>query len=107
MMSREVNTKLRLALLEDKPMRYYLGYSSAFDTKPFTYHTEKYKAAVKAAGGKNVREARQFGWSNMPKVVTWTGNRKINEAIAEALYELPPFNGGVSGLPSPIIHPVR
>lgn len=107
MKSREVNEKLRLALLDNKPMRYYLGYSSAFDTKPFTYHTEKYKAAVKAAGGENVREARQFGWSNMPKVVTWTGNRETNEAIEKLLYELPPFNRGVSGLPSPIIYPVR
>ena len=54
-----------------------------------------------------MREARQFGWSNQPKVVTWTGNREINEAVVEALYELPPFNRGVSGLPSPVIYPVR
>ena len=73
-------------------MRYHLVYSSAFDVAPFTYHMDKYKQAVKLSGGKNVRSACQWGWSNMPKVVTWNGDVDTNKRIETALLVLPPFD---------------
>lgn len=92
-------------ILDDDMMRWGLRHSAAFDYPPYTYHMEDYKEAIKAAGGVNVREAYQFGWSNQPRVVTWTGNSRINRAIETALYKLAPFNTGVSGLPAPLMSP--
>ena len=83
-------------------MRFYLKYSAAFDSPPFVYYGRIYKAVVKAYGGKNVRQARQFGWSNMPRVVTWEGNKEINEAIHTGLSKVAPFHH-YGGLPCPII----
>jgi hypothetical protein len=40
------------------------------------YKLDLIKAAIKEAGGKNVRQANQFGWSNQPKVVTFSADRK-------------------------------
>ena len=99
------NDNVEAKILSDLPLRYCLKNSAAFDYPPFTYHIEKYKAAVKRAGGQNVRESNGFYWRNQPRVVTWTGNRRINKAIKAELYNLPPFNAGSRGLPSPIIIP--
>lgn len=84
-------------------MRYYLYHSAAFGLPPFVYHLKIYKAVVKAFGGRYVRESKQHGWSNQPKVVTWEGNSEVNEAIREALSQVAPFHHG-GGLPCPIIH---
>lgn len=92
-------------ILDDDMMRWGLTWSNAFNSPPFEYHMDDYKAAIRESGGMNVREAYQFGWSNQPKVATWTGNRAINKAIKASLYRLPPFSAGVSGLPAPIIQP--
>lgn len=91
-------------------MRYYLLHSAAFDYPPFTYHTDMYKEAVKRSGGKNVRTARQFGWSNQPRVVTWAVDqvdefdRATVRAIDSELEKCPPFAGN-GGLPCPLIIP--
>ncbi len=88
---------------DDIMNRYFLKHSAAFDSPPFTYHMDAYKAIVKACGGQNVRDAYQYGWSNQPRVVTWSGNSEINKAIEKGLYAALPFSKGVGGLPSPII----
>jgi hypothetical protein len=74
--------------------RYYVYRSSWFDSHP--YDIDKIKEAVKQGGGKNIRTANQFGWSNQPKVVTFSlGSKddyvstetynKILKSIQEAL----------------------
>ncbi len=87
--------------------RFYLKYSATFDYPLFVYHTNLYKKTIKEAGGKNVRTSYQFGWSNQPKVVTWTGTAEINQAIDKALSACSPFASRFVGdglLPCPIIH---
>lgn len=67
--------------------RYYVDRSSWFDTNE--YNPMLIKEIVKLHGGKNVRLARKFGWSNLPQVVTFNANdykkSKINEALQKAL----------------------
>ncbi len=67
--------------------RYYVANSSWFDTHP--YDKRKIKAAVKRAGGKNVRESLAFGWSNQPEVVTFSAEptqvRAIGKEVGDAL----------------------
>ena len=50
--------------------RYYVRRSSWFDTHP--YEIDKIKEAVKQGGGKQIRTSNCFGWSNQPKVVTFS-----------------------------------
>ena len=51
---------------------------------------KRVKAAVKACGGFNVREALQYGWFNQPKVVTFSAPsiedaNRICNATSESL----------------------
>jgi len=50
--------------------RYYICWSSWFDTHE--YNVEHIKKVLKVMGCKNIRTSYQFGWSNQPKVVTFT-----------------------------------
>jgi hypothetical protein len=67
--------------------RYYIAWSSWFDSHP--YDIDKIKATVKLGGGKNIRTSNQYGWSNMPKVVTFDCNPdtliNVNKGLKEAL----------------------
>ena len=65
--------------------RYYVDYSSWFDTHP--YNRPKIKKAVAKGGGKNIRESNNFGWSNQPKVVTFTATPSITNKILKAVQE--------------------
>lgn len=64
-------------------MRYYISNSSIFDSAPH-YELEKIKAALRLAGFKNVREARQYGWRNQPKVATFEGRPEKAAKILES-----------------------
>ena len=60
-------------------MRYYISQSSGF-----SYGKRQIlglQAAVKRGGGKNVRDSRQFGWSNQPLVVTFTATPPMLKKI--------------------------
>ncbi len=55
-------------------MRYYLQWSSWFDTHK--YDTLRTISAIRKGGGSYIRESNQFGWSNQPKVVTFRATQK-------------------------------
>lgn len=75
--------------------RYYLHWSCAFSGSP--YDVPAIQAIVKVNGGKNVRQANQFGWSNQPKVVTWTSDIDTRKKIDQALKnELPAFQNTIA-----------
>jgi len=63
----------------DKITRYYVDNSSWFDTHP--YNKNQIKNIVKKAGGKNVRFALKFGWSNQPQVVCFNTTKSQLEII--------------------------
>jgi len=68
-------------------IRYYVDNSSWFDTHPYNKH--KIKSIVEKAGGKNVRFALKFGWSNLPQVVCFNATEhtknKIEKSVEKAL----------------------
>jgi len=68
-------------------MRYYVDNSSWFDTH--TYDRRKIKGAVSRGGGTNIRESNKYGWSNQPKVVTFTATpsvaKKVGKEVEKAL----------------------
>lgn len=64
-------------------MRFYVNDSSWFDSHK--YDTLKIKRIVKENGGKNVRTANKFGWSNQPSVVTFNASPSIRIKIGKAL----------------------
>ena len=61
----------------------YVQYSSWFNSHK--YDSNKMKAVIKEAGGKNIRLSHAYGWSNQPKVVTFnvTNLKKANEIQSE------------------------
>ncbi len=65
--------------------RFYVAWSSWFDTHE--YNNEKIAEAVKESGGVRVMSAHAFGWSNQPKVVTFSANNDDLSAIKEAVGE--------------------
>ncbi len=68
-------------------MRYYVDNSSWFDNHP--YNVNQISKAVKEAGGERVSASNNYGWSNQPKVVTFTATEakvdKITQAVAKAV----------------------
>lgn len=52
--------------------RYYLSWSSYFTRNE--YNIDEITTAIKSAGGRQVRTARQYGWKNQPLVVTFTAD---------------------------------
>ena len=62
--------------------RYYIAYSSIFGGS-LSYSTRTIARAVKETGGKNVRTARQYGWSNQPNVVTFSADAGAIHSIGE------------------------
>jgi hypothetical protein len=68
-------------------MRYYVDNSSYFDSHP--YNKPRIAKIAKAGGGKNVRAANKFGWSNQPQVVTFDAGevtaKKVGSAVEKAL----------------------
>jgi hypothetical protein len=68
--------------------RYYVPWSSWFNINSNPYDIDKIKAAVKKGGGKNIRTCNCYGWSNQPKVVTFTAETsEIKENIMGCLKE--------------------
>lgn len=68
--------------------RYYVHRSSWFDAH--RYDTRQISRIVKENGGSNVRTANAYGWSNQPKVVTFSATEsmvknKIQPALEKAL----------------------
>ena len=51
-------------------MRYYIDQTSWYSYP--ARDIPKLAAVVKAAGGSNVRASNNYGWSNQPKVVTFS-----------------------------------
>jgi hypothetical protein len=83
--------KLRDYLNEVKlpPKTSYVKWSSIFDNTSNKYDVELFMKALKAAGASKVWDDNQFGWSNQPKVVMFTG---LDDKKAEdALDKLPVF----------------
>jgi len=64
-------------------MRYYVAQSSWFVSHP--YNARLIASAVRSSGGSNVRTANQFGWSNQPKVVTFTASSSQLKTIRSAV----------------------
>ena len=64
-------------------MRYYVNNSSWFDTHK--YDKISMKKVIKNNGGKNIRTANKFGWSNLPSVVTFNATPKLKTKIEKAL----------------------
>lgn len=68
-------------------MRYYVDNSSYFDSHP--YNKTRIAKAVKLGGGKNIRAANKYGWSNQPQVVTFDAGevtaKKVCGAVEKAL----------------------
>lgn len=65
-----------------KPTRFYVKPAAGmawFDPTP------ELKQIVRDAGGANVRTARQFGWSNQPEVITFSGYTEAQRAVYDAL----------------------
>ena len=64
-------------------MRYYVLYSSYFDTH--RYDTRQIANAIRAGGGTNVRTSYAYGWSNQPKVVTFTATSSQLKGVQRAV----------------------
>jgi len=65
-------------------MRFYVKWSAWFDSHP--YNRPKIAKLVRQAGGKNVRLANAYGWSNQPRVVTFSAPSSSKaEAIGRAV----------------------
>ena len=70
------------------PKRYVIDDTSWFIAHP--YDKEKISVAVKRGGGKNIRLANNFGWSNQPQVVTFNADNpntlgQIQQNVEDAL----------------------
>ncbi len=68
-------------------MRYYVKNSSYFDGH--SYNRPKIARAVKRGGGTNVRTSYAYGWSNQPRVVTFTATPsrldRIDKSVQKAV----------------------
>ena len=60
--------------------RYFIPQTSWFDSH--IYNTDKIKAVLKESGAKNIRTCYQWGWNNMPRVVSFSTD---NPHIAESM----------------------
>jgi hypothetical protein len=57
--------------------RFYIPWSSIFNSPPY-YQLDLIRAALKEAGAKNVRACQQFGWSNQPRVATYSARDRLH-----------------------------
>lgn len=67
-------------------MRYYVDNSSYFDSHP--YNRSKIAKAIKRGGGANVREACLYGWSNQPKVVTFSATPSALKGVQASVEQV-------------------
>lgn len=63
--------------------RYYVDCSSYFVSHK--YDIDLIQEVIKKNGGKNVRKALKYGWSNLPSVVTFNADEITKERIQDAL----------------------
>jgi len=63
--------------------RYFIDNSSWFDTHK--YDKSLIKKAVKAGGGKNIRESYNYGWSNQPKVVCFNADDSVKREVEKSV----------------------
>jgi len=63
--------------------RYYIDNSAWFDS--YSYNIPAIKVGIKKGGGKNIRTSLKFGWSNQPKVVTFSAPERNLEKIRKIL----------------------
>lgn len=63
--------------------RYFIDWSSWFNTHK--YDKPLIKKAVKAGGGKNIRESYNYGWSNQPKVVCFNADTSVKEKVEKSV----------------------
>lgn len=68
-----------------KPTRYYIA--PAGGSVHSTEDIHSIKVLTKLADGKNVRTAQQFGWSNQPQVVTFSGYSNEERNVSRTLYD--------------------
>jgi hypothetical protein len=66
-------------------MRFYIDQGAGMESRP--YDTQEIKRFLKVRGAKNIREARKYGWSNMPKVVTFDMSAGHGQGIYMGLYQ--------------------
>lgn len=64
-------------------VRWYIPRSSYFDSHP--YNVSKISNAVREAGGTNIRTSNYNGWSNQPKVVTFSLGTATTEKILHSV----------------------
>jgi hypothetical protein len=74
-----------------KYVRWYIHWSSVFDNPKNKYDIPKFIETVRLAGGKNIRTALSYGWSNQPRVVTFSADDEVKDQIMIRLNELPVF----------------
>jgi len=67
----------------------YIDWSSIFDNPSSKYDSKLFMKTLKAAGAKKVWTDNNYGWSNQPEVVLFTGLNK--EEAEEAVDSLPVF----------------
>lgn len=68
-----------------KPTRYYIAAGGGSVHSSEDLHT--IKELVKLAGGTNPRTAQQFGWSNQPEVVTFSGYSAEERNVSRTLHD--------------------
>lgn len=66
-----------------KPTRYYVA--PAGGSCYAEWELDNIKALAKMAGGKNVRTVLQYGWSNQPEVVTFSGYSEEDRNVTKIL----------------------
>lgn len=70
-----------LVMRHQRPTRFYVKPSGGACFEPSDV------SPLVATIGKNVRKARQFGWTNQPDVCTFSGYSEAARAVADALDE--------------------
>lgn len=70
--------------------RYHVEMSYIFNVE--RYNIPKIKKAVKDAGGVNIRTSYNFGWSNQPKVVTFSATPKKCKSVEKHLEKVLGFH---------------
>ena len=75
----------RYKSLFEKKIELYVDNSSIFDSNP--YDIAKISKALKKAGEKNIRTDYNYGWSNQPEVVIFSGidENTAKDAVEKAL----------------------